>query len=352
MTTTRPFPCPDLQHTRLRPDHVLSAAAHLIGFHPADSLLCVFIGADHHITVTGRLDWELCRTDPGSCAEALAVRAQHVNSEFAFLAVVDPEHEDADALRAVRDRFEDLAIEVIWAGTLVGDVWRGQYCEDAGCPEHRIDRSAPAPILTTLVAEGSAPAPDRDSIVAEVARAEERLIRLSDVAAVGPGADLERWRDATVAAVMDLLAGDSSLDTRDAALLCAACQDIRVRDVVLHRLTVGPEHLTIGWRRAWQLFAETLRRSPISHVAPVGAVAALVAWQMGDGTRASACLDRAREGDPRHSLAGLMSECVEGGFPPLVWQLAMRSLDEATCRHGDGLGGVPLAAVQQSRRAG
>lgn len=350
MTHRQPYPCPDLQHTRLRPDAVLSAAAHLIGFQPTDSLLCVFIGADHAVTVTARLDWELIRADPAGAAEALAVRGRNVGSEFAFLAAVDPEVDDPSALRGVRERLEDLELEVIWAGQLHGDVWRGPLCDDAGCPEHRIDRTVPSTVLTTLVAHGHAPAQDRQTIVAEVARADAGVATMRDIASAGPGADLERWRDGTLTRVMDLLADTPPLGTADVALLCAACQDIRVRDVFLWRLTEGPEHLSIGWHRAWQLFAETLRRSPLSHVAPVGAVAALVAWQLGDGTRALECLARAREGNPDHSLAALVMECVDAAVPPTVWQLAMASMDESIARWGEPPG-TRAARRPSGRRA-
>lgn len=314
------------------PRQLLPAIPYLVGYRPSDSLVAVFLHEDRSIAVTARLDWDVCRADPSGAAAAILEQASRSDPVWVFVAAVDPGTPDDAALRTIAAMCLDTGITVIWAGRHVADTWRGLDCDLMGCEVHELDGTSPPATVTELIAQGCAPMSSRDAITAEVAdqtggSRPRALRRPADV-------DPDTWRDELLRVSQDLLADAGALTDSDVAVLAAACRDIRVRDVLLWRLTVGPEHLLIGWQRAWEVFSDVLRRCAVRDAAPVGAVAAVVAWQLGDGIRGHACLDRAEEADPQHSLAGLVRRSLAAGCPPSIWQEVMAGLTEDQCRYG------------------
>lgn len=332
--TAHPFSaCTSASPFATAAQQLLPAIPYLVGYRPSDSLVAVFLREDGSLAVTARMDWEVCRADPAGAAAAICEQAALSDPARVLVAAVDPVQPDDEALAAVATICPAHDIAVVWAGRYEGDTWRGLDCDLKGCEAHILDTAAPPPTVTELIAQGHAPRPGRDAIEAEVAagtvpgRAPRALRRPRSV-------DIEAWRDQILAASQDVLADSAELSDSDVSVLAAACRDIRVRDVLLWRLTIGAEHVLIGWPRAWEVVSEVLRRCARPDAAAVGAVAAVVAWQLGDGIRAHACLDRADEADPRHSLAGLVRRSLLAGCPPAVWCEVMGGLTEESCRHG------------------
>lgn len=66
----------------------------------------------------------------------------------------------------------------------------------------------------------------------------------------------------------------------------------------------------------WQAL---VRRAPDDLVPSAAAVLALCAWVAGDGALAWCAVDRAREGDPGHSLAALVADLLIGAVAPVDW---------------------------------
>ena len=72
-------------------------------------------------------------------------------------------------------------------------------------------------------------------------------------------------------------------------------------------------------RRAVDLWADAVRRTPSSHVAGPAAVLAFAAWLVGDGALAWCAVDRCREADPTHSLASLVAQLLDSATSPDRW---------------------------------
>jgi hypothetical protein len=72
-------------------------------------------------------------------------------------------------------------------------------------------------------------------------------------------------------------------------------------------------------RAAVELWSDAVRRLPATHVAGPAAVLAFAAWLVGDGALSWCAVDRCREGEPDHSLAGLVSQLLESATPPDSW---------------------------------
>ncbi|GAA5130457.1 hypothetical protein GCM10023339_60900 [Alloalcanivorax gelatiniphagus] len=74
-------------------------------------------------------------------------------------------------------------------------------------------------------------------------------------------------------------------------------------------------------RRAVDLWSDAVRRLPDSHVAGPSAVLAFAAWLVGDGALAWCAVDRCREAQPSHSLAGLVAQLLESATSPDEWEV-------------------------------
>lgn len=74
-------------------------------------------------------------------------------------------------------------------------------------------------------------------------------------------------------------------------------------------------------RRAVDLWSDAVRRLPSSHVAAPAAVLAFAAWLVGDGALAWCAVDRCREVEPEHSLAGLVAQLLESATSPEEWEV-------------------------------
>ena len=328
MTTTNTF-CPVSRTLGRHPEELLPAIPLLIGYRPSDSLVCLFFDGSGSIVLSSRVDWDTCRTAPDDVVATLAERARNCEANSVLVASIDAVRPDQHTIAALALSFLSRDFELLWAGETFDDSWRGLECSPA-CGEHLLDRHHPT--VVGLIADGLAAAPDRDTIVAEIA--EDPARRIPDLGTAPTGRRLESWRDDAIERMAELLRTTEPLSDSDVDLVTRACRDLRVRDVVLWRITNGPHHGRALLQRCWDVFAESLRRAPSDSIAPVAAVAALIAWQLGEGTRAMECLKRARAADPDHSLADLVFRCIDQARPPSLWHQVMAGLDEATCRYG------------------
>lgn len=328
MTTTNSF-CPVSRTLGRHPENLLPALPLLIGYRPTDSLVCLFFTDEGTVVLSSRVDWDTCLAAPEDVVATLAERGRNCGAGSVLVVSVDPIRPDPQTIAALALGFVSREFELLWAGEVFDDCWLGLECTPE-CGEHRMDPHHPT--VVGLIADGLAAVADRDTLVAEVAEDHE-----SRIANLGPppvGRYLEMWRDEAIERAMELLRTAEPLSDADVDLVARACRDLRVRDVVLWRITMGREHDRALLQRCWTVFAACLRRAPDDAVAPVAAVAALIAWQLGEGTRALECVKRARDADPDHSLAGLVHRCIDEARPPSLWHQVMAGLDEHTCRYG------------------
>jgi hypothetical protein len=72
-------------------------------------------------------------------------------------------------------------------------------------------------------------------------------------------------------------------------------------------------------RRAVELWSDAVRRLPDTYVAGPAAVLAFAAWLLGDGALAWCAVDRCRDAEPTHSLAGLVAQLLESATSPDEW---------------------------------
>lgn len=170
--------------------------------------------------------------------------------------------------------------------------------------------------------------PSRHDYVSDIARRPELC---AEVESLLPGIDAvtERSRDAAIRQAWASLTGPWTESPEALAGLLVAVDDLAVRDTLLWDLmSDGPQR----WPAAADRLARAVSAAPGGRAAPAATVLALLRWQMGDGSRAVAAVERALEDRPSYSLADLVDRCLRMGMHPATWREGVVGMRREDCR--------------------
>lgn len=317
------------------PGEVAAAVPHLLGFHPAESLVLITLtGPDGAVGLTLRADLPPVRHAAWLAADV----ARHVRTAKAssVLAVVVSEADDVGLPVAElphRELLHQVVLALSAADVLVRDailVRRGRWWS-YDCPYPCCSPGAGTPLpagVTELaaasVATGQVVARDREDLAARIAPSGTRSVAAMaatcrDAVAVftdrlltegARAMEAESWgaiREAVGRCTPGSPAGDRLSDDEVARILCGL-RDHSLRDRALG-LAISDDA-----DAAENLWSECTRRAPAPLDAPPATLLAVSAWLRGDGAMANVALERALAGDPGYRLAGLLAaalaECV------------------------------------------
>jgi len=171
-------------------------------------------------------------------------------------------------------------------------------------------------------------APSRHDYVSDIARRPERR---AEVGRCLPDVDdiTETSRDAAIRQSWAALTGQWQESPEAIAHLLVAVDDVVVRDTLLWDLmSEGP----CCWPTAADRLAHAVAAAPAGRVAAAATVLALLRWQMGDGSRALAAVERALEDRPSYSLAQLVDCCLGMGMHPATWREGVVGMRREDCR--------------------
>jgi hypothetical protein len=343
------------------------ALPHLLGFHPAESLVLVAMqGRRDELTFTLRLDLPE-PDDVGAVAEICAARMEAAAADGVLAFVVteapDPATGRLPGVELVEALQRGIPIPVRDAFLLRGGrIWSYLCLDPACCPAGGRPVDQESPVATTLAAAGvvagRAPARERAEIVRAaqatggadgeaMAAAVERLAGADGVAELGV------IRERYLSALPGLLArctergGDLSHD--EAALLGCAWHQVGLRDELLTAIATGTDGADV-------LVRAVARLMPAPYDAPAAAMLGWVAYAEGSGVLAAAALERALATDPAYSLAVLLDDGLYRQVPPAalrsVWARAAGppSAEEVTCLAGGDLSRYPARTRSARRR--
>ena len=342
-------------------DGILAIVPHLLGFHPADSLVVLGIGGPHaRIKVAFRYDLP----DPPDAALAAEIAAHAravLRRQHLTMAIVI----GYGAAEAVTPVAGPVGTALGAAGLTVQDVLRvqgGRYwsysCDDPRCCPADGVRFDPAghPAAAALAAAGLAVRADRAALASTVApaehaaqamelaasRARRRAAQLVEQAlsAQPPAGDLlqpiaDAGRRSVRLAVTLYRHGGELADFDEIAWLGFALTDLRVRDDAWARMDPA---FTGAHQRLW---THLVRLLPAELVPAPAALLAFTAWQAGEGALASIAIERALDADPRYSMALLIADALRAGLPPSAARLPMTPKQVAAsyaARRGRGSG--------------
>jgi hypothetical protein len=318
-------PAPD----RVRLDDLTdlaSAVPHMLGFHPAESLVAIALtGPRERMSFTMRLDLLEPRHD-AEVARMTSARMAHAGADAVLLFLYSDGPAAGGELprRALVEAIADALDVPVREAMLVDDgrIW-SYICADVRCcppggRELRPDSPGALALAAAHALHGNVVLPDREALVATtraVGGVAAVSMRQATQRALATGAS-----DDQVDEICERLAADGPGITHDeAAQLVVGLHDVAFRDRVISRLAVGDEILD-------RLVAEVARLAQPPYDAPVVSVLAMAAYFRGEGVVAMAAAERALDTDPGYSLADLVIEALERQVSPAgirdVWRRA------------------------------
>lgn len=296
------------------PQDVIAAVPHLLGFHPADSLVVLATNARRMV---GTFRYDL----PGPDAQGIRYVTGHLirslelhqADEVVLIGYGTPEYV-WPMLSAAMAELEDV-ITVAEALRVTGNRFWSMVCQGCCPPEGiEIDSAVTVP-AAQFTATGSAPLPSREALADMIAPqdgAAARAMRRAIVrAGMQPPPTGRGGPDARhVSRLRELLAMPVPLPDEDAAALILLLACIRLRDEAWVLTEAGDPVAQV------EFWADITRRAPRRLTAPPASLLAYAAACMvGDGALARAAVDRALDANPRYSMARLIERMLDAGIP-------------------------------------
>ncbi|MEP7026500.1 MAG: DUF4192 domain-containing protein [Actinomycetota bacterium] len=325
------------------PAGVLAVIPHLLGFHPASSIVVLGVAPPRDRISLG-FRYDLPDPPDASAAAGIAAHALGVLARQQISTAIMAGYGPGQLVTPVADAFRAAAAK---AGVTLREVLRVEdtrywsyLCRDPDCcPADGVPYDALShPAAVALTRAGLPARPDRESLARTLApvtgeaaesmrqattRALDRFAGLIVAQrSAGRGGDLLRpVVTAGLSAVKDAIAlyrgGGQFASDDEAAWLSLTIADLRVRDDAWARM--DPAHRAAHQR----LWTDLVRRACPQYRPAPAALLAFTAWQGGDGTLASMAVQRALDADPDYSMALLLADALECGLPPSAARLPM-----------------------------
>lgn len=309
-------------------DGVLAVVPHLLGFHPATSLVVLGTsGPNGQVRLAFRYDLP----DPPDSslsgdipAHAVALlQRQHLTT--AIIIGYGPGRLVTPLADAARQAMARAGLELRDVLRVQdGRYWSYLCAEPSCCPAEGVPFSTAAhPAAMALVAAGLPAAADRAVLAAAIApltgpaaqamseaarharQAATRLITRAGTRALDrPGLA------AVQAAIRVYRDGGSISSPARHARLALFLTSLRIRDDAWARM--DPQHRDAHGR----LWTDLARSAQPGYAAAPASLLAFTAWQSGNGALANIALDRALADTPGYTMALLLREAIAAGMPP------------------------------------
>jgi uncharacterized protein DUF4192 len=324
------------------PADVLAVIPHLLGFHPARSLVVVGASGPRQRIELG-FRYDLPDPPDATVARQIAGHATAVLAHRKISMVIGIGYGPGRLVTPVMDGFAAAARR---GGLEVRELLRaedGRYwsylCRNlACCPAEGVPfdvRSHPA--AAAMSAAGLAAYPDRAALARTIAplagrraqvrdeavgRAAARVAALTAQESAAGGPDPRRLvvasgRRAVREAIGRYRAGGRIRNADQLAWLVVSLAELPVRDDAWARMVPGHRESHL------RLWSDLVRSAADSWLPAPAALLAFTAWQCGEGALASIAVERALAADPGYSMALLLGDILDAGVPPSAAQLPM-----------------------------
>ena len=320
-----------------RPDELLAIIPYLVGFHPDESIVAVFIKSNR-ILLTARMD-----LPPESAGEELAEQIDYLAKRHgahglalvAYSAVPLPAHR---LLTRLMDRLGNHELsDVLYVGH--GRWWSLSCAEDC-CPltGTPFDLSS-HPLSAAAVFAGLGTRANRQELEASVSGPPQReLARLQGLATTllielghldDPGAAARLMASLVDAAMSD----PAVLDERNCLLLGLLVTDLHIRDLAwaLIGLANAEKHVRL-WGGVVAQVPPTLAAAPLC-------LLGMAAWASGAGALLNCCCERLAEVHPDYSMGKLLRDISAQALPPSLWEQMGGEIQAELCAELELLAG-------------
>ena len=324
------------------PADVLAVVPHLLGFHPARSLVVIGARGPRERIELG-LRYDLPDPPQAAAAHEIVRHAVTVFSHHRVTTVIAVGYGPGRLVTPVSDA---LMAAVRQGGLRLRELMRvedGRYwsylCGNVNCcpAEGVAFTTGSHPASAVMSAAGLGALPDRESLAAAIAPLTGPVARAMDQAA-GRACDraakliakanragtrnalrpvIDEGRRAVREAIAVYRGGGRITDDDQFAWLLITLAHLAVRDDAWARME--PAHRDAHLR----LWTDLVRRAGAAWAPGPAALLAFTAWQCGEGALANIALDRALAADPGYSMALLLRDVLDAGVPPSAARVPM-----------------------------
>jgi hypothetical protein len=299
------------------PDELLAIIPYLIGFHPAESIVAVFVRSGR-IVLTARMD-----LPPEVAIDQLAERidalAEQQNAQA--LALVAYSQASLPANRMLTRLMDRLSSHELTDVLYVGHGrWWSLSCGEECCPLTGTPYDLSShPVSAAAVVAGLSARADRRELEATVSGPPETELPRLDALAATLFTELGPFDNRTAAArlmisIVDAgMADPCALDERSCLLLGWLVTDFHIRDLAWSRIShaEAEDHV--------QLWGSVVARVPPLLAAAPLCLLGMAAWVSGAGALLNCCCERLSRVNPAYSMGGLLATISEQAIPPSFW---------------------------------
>ncbi len=316
------------------PSTIIAVVPHLLGFHPASSLVILGVAGPHgRVRLAFRYD--LPNPPDQAATREIAEHAVSVFGREHLTAAVVIGYGTGELVTPVTDVIRH---HLPRAGIRLGDVLRVQdgrfwsyLCPDPSCcPPEGTPVNPAHPASIALDGLGLPAAASRDDIAAAIAPVtgdhadqmtqatrDAELAHADQVATVGADGAWSQLMSAARDAIACYRDGGTITDHLQLARIALALTALPIRDDAWARMQ--PRHC----QNHLQLWTNLTRHAQPRYVAGPASLLAFTAWQEGDGALGIIALDRAQADDPDYTMAQLLRYALTAGLPPSAARLSM-----------------------------
>lgn len=292
------------------PGDILGVVPYLLGFHPEDSLVAVFL-RDRQVRVTARIDLAAV-AEPDHLVEQLELVGLRVGTRSVILIGYGSDEGIADLMRGLTDLVPLDLVDVLAVGA---GRWWSVACDGGCCPvEGRSYDIGAHPLAAEAVLAGISATATRDEIAALTAgpapSQRERLDRLAVQCAERlAGMGRRRRRQRMKRLIGGLLAAGVASES-EAVEVAVLAADVVVRDAAWAMMSRerAEEHLAL-WQRVVAVAVAPYEAAPLGLLAVAG-------WLSGNGALLNCAIDRLELVAPDYSLLELCRGLSDQAIPP------------------------------------
>jgi hypothetical protein len=301
-----------------RPDELLAIIPYLVGFHPDECIVAVFVKSGR-VLLTARMD-----LPPESAGDELSERIDWLAKKHGAqaLALVAYSTDSLPAHRLLTQLMVRLSEHKLTDVLYVGHGrWWSLGCGDECCPltGTPFDPSS-HPLSAAAVFAGLGARADRRELEASVSGpSQAELPRLQELADALL-AELEQFDDpgAAVRLLASIVKGaisePASPDERTCLLLGLLVIDVHLRDLAWALITpTDAEDYVRLWGGVVARVPPTLAAAPLC-------LLGMAAWVSGAGALLNCCCERLAEVNPHYSMGRLLADISEKALHPSRWQ--------------------------------